>query len=98
VGGSLGPCDTRFWELVTQEGLTHVYFDAHRAGLRPRSSDDCPSVKRVYAQDGIYVYQLLWPGQDWGRLPSDGQDLTTVPSASRHHKAQETLARSRDSV
>ncbi len=57
-------CGPRFWELVAQQGLTHVYFDAERAGLRPRSFDDCPSVKRVYAQDGIYIYQLLWPGQD----------------------------------
>jgi len=61
---AIAGCGPQFWELVAQEGLTHVYFDAYRAGLLPRSFDDCPSVKRVYARDGIYVYQLLWPGQD----------------------------------
>jgi len=58
---SIAGCGPQFWDLVTREGLTHVYFSTDRSGLQPRSFDSCPCVERVYAHEGIYVYRLSWP-------------------------------------
>ena len=54
-------CGPQFWDLVLHERLTHVYFNTRRAFLRPRAFDGCPSIRRIYASDGVYIYQLLWP-------------------------------------
>jgi len=57
-------CGPRFWDLVLEEGLSHVYFNLRRASLRPPAFDGCPATRRIYAQDGVYIYQLLWPVLD----------------------------------
>ena len=50
--------------IVCHDANIEIASSAAVWGAFTNSGQVCASVERVYAQDGIHVYQLLWPGQD----------------------------------
>ncbi len=58
---ALGGCGPEFWELVAQTGVTYLYFNVTRSPLRPTGFDGCAAIEKVYEQDGVFIYRLLWP-------------------------------------
>ena len=76
---AIAGCGPDFWDLVEQERLTHVYFNTQRSPIRPQSFDGCPAVERVYARDGVFIYRLLWPPQEW-RSEGSGNGQFNAPA------------------
>ncbi len=52
-------CDDGFWSLVKDAQLSHVYLHAGKGSLQPQAMIDCPNVKVVYEQEGIWIYEIL---------------------------------------
>jgi hypothetical protein len=52
-------CDDGLWSLVKDAQLSHVYLHAGKGSLQPQAMVDCPNLKVVYEQDGIWIYEIL---------------------------------------
>ncbi len=54
----LKTCDTSFWALASQAGLTHVYASAGRGSLQPAALDECPRLRLLYRAEGVSIYEI----------------------------------------
>lgn len=54
-------CSPEFWELVRQAGLTHLYLHEGHGSLSTASLQDCPELEPIYAEEGVWVYEVV----DW---------------------------------
>lgn len=56
---NLKGCIPEFWDLVRDAQLTHVYLREGVGSLQPHDLKDCPRLKRIYQQDGVYLYEII---------------------------------------
>ncbi len=54
-------CTPDFWQLVREAGLTHVYLRQGRGTLQPEMLTDCPRLRVVYREGGVWIYEILLP-------------------------------------
>ncbi len=59
--GKLEGCGAEFWALVRDAGLTHLYLRQGSGALQPDDLVDCPRLRQLYNQDGIFIYEILRP-------------------------------------
>lgn len=55
----LDGCTPQFWELVRDANLSHVYLREGQGNLQPQHLADCPRIHPLYAQNGVYIYEIL---------------------------------------
>jgi hypothetical protein len=58
TASKLEGCQPEFWELIQDSGTTHLYIGQKFGPLRPEGLEGCPKVQQVYAQEGVYVYEI----------------------------------------
>ncbi|WP_303773110.1 hypothetical protein [Anaerolinea thermophila] len=56
---TLKGCSPPFWDLVREAGLTHVYLREGVGSLQPQDLKDCPRLKVIYQQEGVYLYEII---------------------------------------
>jgi hypothetical protein len=54
-------CDERFWQIVREQALTHVYLRTGTGSLQPEGLSGCSGVTEVYAAGGVIIYRLTLP-------------------------------------
>jgi hypothetical protein len=56
--GQLHGCDTNFWNLVEEAGLTHIYLHQGKGVLQPSALTGCAGLDLIYEQESVYIYQI----------------------------------------
>ncbi len=56
---TLKGCSPPFWDLVREASLTHVYLREGVGSLQPQDLKDCPRLKVIYQQDGVFLYEII---------------------------------------
>jgi hypothetical protein len=51
-------CTPEFWELVSEEDLTHIYLKQGLGSMQTSHFENCPGVELIYEQDDVYVYRI----------------------------------------
>lgn len=51
-------CSPEFWDIVQSEGLTHLYLNASRGGIKPDDFIDCPGVEMIFQNQSVYLYKI----------------------------------------
>lgn len=59
--GQLKGCTPDFWQMVREAGLTHVYLRQGRGALQPDMLADCPRLRVIYSEGGVWIYEILLP-------------------------------------
>ncbi len=54
-------CTPDFWQMVREAGLTHVYLRQGRGTLQPDMLADCPRLRVIYSEGGVWIYEILLP-------------------------------------
>lgn len=54
-------CTPDFWQMVREAGLTHVYLRQGRGTLQPELLTDCPRLRVIYSEGGVWIYEILLP-------------------------------------
>jgi hypothetical protein len=54
-------CSPDFWNLVREAGLTHIYLVQGKGSLQPGMLATCQRLRKVYAQGGVFIYEILVP-------------------------------------
>ena len=54
-------CTPDFWNLVRDADLTHVYVSKGRGRLQPEMPAQCPRLRKVYQQEGVFIFEILSP-------------------------------------
>ncbi len=54
-------CTPDFWNLVRAADLTHVYVSKGRGSLQPEMLAQCPRLRQVYQQEGVFIFEILSP-------------------------------------
>jgi hypothetical protein len=60
---SLQDCGEEFGEFLQASGTTHLYLGSRFGPLRPEGLLSCPLVRQVYAQGGVFIYQVVDRGR-----------------------------------
>jgi hypothetical protein len=56
--GQIKGCSPRFWDLVREEGLTHMYLTRGKGSIQPSHFNDCPGVELLFENQGVYIYHI----------------------------------------
>jgi hypothetical protein len=51
-------CSPEFWEIVQNAGLTHMYLNTNRGGIKPDQFTDCAGVELIFQNQGVYLYRI----------------------------------------
>jgi hypothetical protein len=51
-------CTPEFWELVSEEDLTHIYLKQGLGSMQTSHFENCPGVELIYDKDDVYVYRI----------------------------------------
>jgi hypothetical protein len=51
-------CTREFWDLVSEQGLTHIYLKQGLGSMQTSHFENCPGVELIYEQGGVYVYRI----------------------------------------
>ena len=54
----LQDCSPEFWDLVEEEGVTHIYLVEGRGSLQPEGLEGCVGLSLVYEKDGVFIYEV----------------------------------------
>lgn len=54
-------CNPDFWDLVREANLTHVYLRQGKGSLQPDILATCQRLRKIYQQDGVFIYEILLP-------------------------------------
>jgi hypothetical protein len=56
---SLTTCDDKFWQIVTDNQITHVYTKQGIGSLQAQALKNCPNLLLVYQKQTISIYEVL---------------------------------------
>ena len=51
-------CTTEFWDLVSEQGLTHIYLKQGLGSMQTSHFENCQNVELIYDKDHVYVYRI----------------------------------------
>jgi hypothetical protein len=57
--GALQVCQRDFWQFVKDSGTTHLYLGKRYGPLRPEGLANCPNIRQIYAQGGVFIYEIV---------------------------------------
>jgi len=59
AASALQGCQPEFWQFVKDSGTTHIYLGRTYGPLRPEGLAGCPHIRQVYAQEGVFIYEIV---------------------------------------
>ena len=51
-------CTPEFWDLVSEQGLTHIYLKQGLGSMQTSHFENCQNVELIYEKDGVYLYRI----------------------------------------
>ena len=51
-------CTPEFWDLVIEQGLTHIYLKQGLGSMQTSHFENCQNVELIYEKDGVYLYRI----------------------------------------
>jgi hypothetical protein len=51
-------CTPEFWDLVSEQGLTHIYLKQGLGSMQTSHFENCQNVELIYDKDHVYVYRI----------------------------------------
>jgi hypothetical protein len=51
-------CTPEFWDLVSEQGLTHIYLKQGLGSMLTSHFENCQNVELIYDKDHVYVYRI----------------------------------------
>ena len=58
VASELTTCDEKFWETISEGNITYIYVKEGVGSLQPNALLLCPTLKLVYAADGVSIFNV----------------------------------------